>query len=524
MRFVSCQTLSVLNEFFLQASIAFINLFKVKEEDVPVSMEGYGGTMLVFRKVEQPSFWLLSVMSSENSDTAGSEYRTVYQLLGSLYTSFTRQNGPLRNSAAGGQSSESVRTRLTKKCQLFFEWFLPHAVADSGLSVPATLLPAPTPANVFGGKEEGLMKYLSLDAQSFMSVRSFVHHVTHSYVMDPQMGVLFLYNDNLVTSTLNLRSTRFLYSYVVNHVIPEAVCDEISWNKKRGASRTYWLCDRKPILLYLPDGEDGGDDMDMLQLTWTKKDIYAYRSLNGTTLVAVFDTLESGPPDARRDQERQLILDAIDLYSKQHLYNLTSIVSKSSIIALKTSSLPSSSLPDRPLFFHNPSATSSSAAGSNSDVDPGLSFLYYNEANGALKTFLSAPCFQRQTSGANTNSSTGCPAADPLAYWTVLEADWRAVYLPFKTIAARGADVPLDESPTRRIRNKTAEGGTEILAKTEQDEHWICFRRCDQRSLFATLSAHKNLNLEEVAVMCSQKFPPNSKSASNFLPFTSLFQ
>lgn len=489
-----------------------------------MSMEGYGSTTLVFRRVELPSFWLLTVLSSDNNDTAGSEYYTVYQLLGSLYTSFARQNGPLRNSAAGGQDSGSVRARLTKKCQLFFEWFLPHAVAESGLSVPATLLPAPTPANVFGGKEEGLIKYLSLDAQSFMSVRSFVHHVTYSYVMNPQMGMIFLYNDNLVTSTLNLKSTRFLYSYVVNHVIPEAVCDEISWNKKRSASPTYWLADRKPILLYLPDGEDGGDDMDMLQLTWTKRDIYAYRSLNGTTLVAVFDSLDSFAHDAKLDWERQSLLDSIDLYSKQHLYNLTAIVSKSSVIALKTSILPSASLPDRPLFFHNPT-TGSSSTGSNSDVDSGLSFLYYNEANGALKTFLPAPCFQRQSSsGMIASSSASNPVVDPFSYWTVLEADWRAIFVPFRTIDAVRKEVPPEESPGRRIRKKSAEGGTEILAKTELDEHWICFRRCDQRSLFATLSAHKNLNLEEVAVMCNQKFPPNSKTASNFLPFTSLFQ
>jgi hypothetical protein len=492
-------------------------------------MEGYGGTVLVFRRIELPSFWFLAVISSESSDTTGSEYYTVYQLLGSLYTSFARQNGPLRNSAAGGQNSATVRTRLTKKCHLFFEWFLPHAVAESGLSVPATLLPVPTPANVFGGKEEGLMKYLSLDSQSFMSVRSFVHHVTYSHAMDPQMGVLFLYNDNLVTSTLDLKSTRFLYSYIVNHVIPEAVCDEISWNKKRSASSTYWLSDRKPILLYLPVIDDGADDMDMLQLQWTKKDIYAYRSLNGTTLVVVFDSLDSAcPPDASVEQERKLILDSIDLYSKQHLYNLTAMVSKSSVIALKSSSLPSSGHTDRPLYFHNPSGGGSpSSTASNSDVDPGLSLLYYNEANGALKTFSPVLCFQRQTSSpmSSSNLPSGCSDSDPLTHWTVLESDLRAILLPFKPVTCQRSDSLRPDTPSRRMRNKNAEGGTEIMAKTEQDEHWICFRRCDQRCLFATLSAHKNLNLEEVAIMFNQKSPTNnSKTATSLLPFTSLFQ
>ena len=89
--------------------------------------------MLVFRQVELPSFWFLAVVSCCSSDSTGSEYRSLYQLLGSVYASFVRQNGPLRNSLTSGHA-DAVRARLMKRCQLFFEWFLPHVVAETGIS------------------------------------------------------------------------------------------------------------------------------------------------------------------------------------------------------------------------------------------------------------------------------------------------------------------------------------------------------------------------------------------------------
>lgn len=361
------------------------------------------------------------------------------------------------------------------------------------------------------------MKYLSLDSQTFMSVRSFVHHVTYSYQMEPQMEVMFVCNDGLVTSTLNLRSTRLVFSYVMSHVIPEAASDEISWNKKRGSPLTYWLSDRKPILLYLPHGQDGAEELDMLQLQWSKKDVYVYRSVNGSTLVVVFDSLDNEIPDARQDKERKSLLDSIDLYSKQHLYNLTAIVSKSSVRAA------SCSVADRQHIFHNPSPVTSSPSGSNSDTDSGLYFLYYNEANGAVKVLLPAPSFQRQGSSSvlTLNPSSTTSTASPLSCWAILEADLRYVLLPFCNLAAAVEDSVLDGSPGRRIRDKSGEGVTEILAKTDIDEHWVCLRRCDQRCLFATLCAHKNLNLEEVAAMWNQKF---SGTKNPSLPFASLFQ
>ena len=79
----------------------------------------------------------------------------------------------------------------------------------------------------------------------------------------------------------------------------------------------------------------------------------------------------------------------------------------------------------------------------------------------------------------------------------------------------------------KRRKNKVSEGGLEMLCKTEDDE-WIVLRRSDNRSLFAMLSNHKNLNLEEVAQVCSQSSTstrmPSNSSNSAFLPFSHLFQ
>ena len=159
------------------------------------------------------------VAAASGGSSVNSSAFIVYQLLASLYSSFKRQNGPLSLLSVGGETSSSVRLRVRKRCQLFFQWILPHTFPGSDFMTPSSLsavLPAPTPFNVFGGRGEGLMKYLSLDGQSFMSVRSFVNHSTFSTTMNPKMGVVFLYNDNLITSTLSLSSTRILYSYTTN--------------------------------------------------------------------------------------------------------------------------------------------------------------------------------------------------------------------------------------------------------------------------------------------------------------------
>lgn len=608
-----------------EASFGFVNLFRRpkelsinsnnsvssqqsqnsdSDEEIPYKMEGYGGTTLVFRRVEKPGFWLMAVVPPTSSPDDGVNPFVVYQLLGNLHTSFQRQNGTLKHLSIGGETSSQVRLRLRKKCQLFFEWFLPHI--DVIMPNFTMSLPSPTPFSIFGGRTEGLMKWLSLDRLSFMSVQSFVNHCKFSCSPTPNMGIMFLYNDNLVVSTINLMPTRVLYSYVTTHVIPEAVSDEMSRGKRRNDHTSYWWSDGKPTLLYLPkrvgsssfDGdapspvEEFSTKPSTLEpeIEWAKSDNYFYRSLNGSTLVVVFPSLDSSQPSSSSSSSESLrkeLLDSIDIYSRQHLFNLTSIVSKQSVNVVKTASMSTTASTDRHLYFHQQLTTSSLAT--VSDPDSGISYLYYNEANAALKTFFPTTVghsLTRQSASApsllhhQTSPSTmlqhiriGGGGNDAFSQWTGLESDLRFILLKkpnnsspsSQTSTPEKEDLPRnppnlegvedqkaipreekdsnDNSPSkspnhmskqsRKRRIKRAEGGLEILAKADADESWVIVKRSDGRSLYATLSNHKNLNLEEVAGLINQRSPSSSGGGSSsgknptaafFAPFASLFQ
>jgi hypothetical protein len=233
-------------------------------------------------------------------------------------------------------------------------------------------------------------------------------------------------------------------------------------------------------------------------------------------------------------------------------------------------------------------------------LDSSISFLYYNEANGAIKThvppertsnrgdFGSSVITRQTSSGMMSVSSLDrvmTNSTDPFSRWTSLEADVRTVLLPSAKKAfdrrfrkgqkEQDKEMALstrkDESPhkedgdeftdasdysasisskspsnssspqkgspmrdpvkdIRRRRNKISEGGMEMLCKTEEDQ-WIVFKRNDQRTLFASLSNHKNMNLEEVASLCNQPLNFNtnrqsgaSSAGNSFLPFSYLFQ
>ena len=53
---------NVLTVLFSKASISFVNLFHNGSEEEPISIEGHSGTLLVFRRVEAPSFWFVAVL------------------------------------------------------------------------------------------------------------------------------------------------------------------------------------------------------------------------------------------------------------------------------------------------------------------------------------------------------------------------------------------------------------------------------------------------------------------------------
>lgn len=510
-------------------------------------MEGYGGTVLIFRQIEKPGFWLIAVAMNSNGDSDCDQYYLIYQFLGKVYTSYVRQCGTFKQTLGDGFDDKSVQVKLRKKCYLFFQWFLPHALPESGA---VSLLISP--AISFGSRPEGLLKYISpFDSNTFITVRSFLSHATFSYSMDSRIFMLFLYNENLVTSTLCMSATKILYMYITTNVLPEALCDELSWEKKRSSLNTYWYSDRKPILLYLPEE----DATDLSESRWTKRDIYIYRSLNGATLAVVLDSLDNVTasevkPNAESDRKVQL--DSIELYAKQHIYNLAATIAKASL------GINADSANNRGNLFHHSVSVASGNAVSTPEVDTGLYFLYYNEANGALKVYPSSfqPSMSRQSSStsllsAHSIASSGVNRIEMLRSWIALEADLRTFLKQEQstclsnsvdsTSREAASSLPGEErknlaksnpaTSSRKgevLQDEIASSGlVEILAKTEPDEHWLLVRRVDDRFLYATLTAHKNLNLEEVAAVCNNKLV-NSKSFigshPEFVPFAQLFQ
>ena len=406
---------------------------------------------------------------------------------------------------------------MRKVVQLFFEWNLPHTTTQlTGISLPLA-----TPSNIFGGRSEGLIKYMALDRGSFLSIQSFIHHITYSCLSAPNIQSLFMYNDHLVTSSFCLSATRLLYSYTTAQILPEAVCEEMSWSKKRETSTTYWLYDRKPLLIFLPEKDDFDSQEDVIK-DCRKCDLYGFRSVNGATVLIIMSALDLSVAGTQVEIQRKTILDSIELYAKQNWYQLSITLSRA--VAQKASSQFS----DHQIFHSSPDSGIESA---------GLSFLYYNEANAALKTSSSiSSVIHRQVSSASLHSSVApslVPKTDPFNSWISIEADLRTLILPT-------AHKSRNES-----ENRSTEGALEILAKTETEDHWVIFKRSDGRVLFATLSAHKNLNLEEVASICNSRwssFLPSasmikdlrissgtslsstSNQAASFLPFSTLFQ
>lgn len=489
-----------------EASISFIELCTKRlrsdgsKSDLPYTMEGYGGSVLIFRKVEEPAYWLTAVAFNCNGDSDCDQFYLIYQFLGRIYSSYVRQCGSFSHSVKNETSNSVCQMKLRKKCALFFQWLLPHALPESG-SVSLMI----SPASSFGSRPEGLMKYISpIDSSTFLNVRSFLSHATFSYSMDSRIFMMFLCNENLVTSTLCMLATRILYLYITTNVLPDALCDELASERKRSNLNTYWYADRKPILLYLPQ-DDASHTSE-----WSKRDIYIYRSLNGATLAVILDSLDNVDAQATSEAERKMHLHSIELYAKQHMYNLAASIAKAMRGSLESNS--------RSALFHSSISSNSSTS---PDIDTGLYYLYYNEANGALKVYPTSfqPSMSRQSSSSSlasqTLSTSGLSRAEILRSWVALESDLRSFLKDTKRHihsydcdereAATSADAHEEEgerppAPSTAGCHSTGEcredeaassGLIEILAKSEPDEHWLLVRRIDERFLYATLTSHK---------------------------------
>lgn len=306
------------------------------------------------------------LMSSNSFETSSAQ-----AVLSTIYEYFCLLNGTFESIAAA-KGPEGLRTALS----LFFAWYL-------------TPLPASSP--ILG------IRYLTLDSAKFMKLQSFLNHVAFSRLNKDQINSLLLYNEQLVSSSLPLRQTKSLYSYLNHILIPEAVCIEVATPKERA----YWF--KKHEVVHVPD----------------KRSMSVFRTVNGATL-ALF-------------HQESFDVDSLTSLCAQELYSLAILL------------CPQQNEPV------------------NLVSDPSISYVYVNDSNAALKTSSTTPSSNLAVSS--------------------FEQDIKLL---------------TDTEPNSQSRRKPATA-LQVLARNEED-NWLGVQRADERTLYCTLTNHKNASLSEAAV------------------------
>lgn len=165
---------------------------------------------------------------------------TAQATISSLYETFFLLNGSFEDIV-----QTKGREALQRALLLFFSWYLS---------------PAPASPPISG------IRYLSLDSPRFMRLQSFLSHVAFSQLRYDPVDTILLYNEYLVSSTIPLKETKSLYSYIVQVLIPEAVCSEISTTPTQ---RSYWFKRRQVI--FAPN----------------RSQLSVFRTVNGGTLALI---------------------------------------------------------------------------------------------------------------------------------------------------------------------------------------------------------------------------------------------
>lgn len=171
--------------------------------------------------------------------------------LKNIYDYFCLQNGPI------DQLCEQLeREAFLSKCQDFFDGYIPQIEL-----LPFNLI-----------ELYSSIQYLPLSNTTFMSVQSLLNCVQAND--DRIKYYIFIYNDQLVSSSLSLPDTQILYNYLTNIVIPDAVKEEINGI----SNKTRWILINFPIYL------TANNSFSSLCL---------FRSINGSSIALIlseFDT------------------------------------------------------------------------------------------------------------------------------------------------------------------------------------------------------------------------------------------
>ncbi|KAI1286308.1 Vacuolar fusion protein CCZ1 -like protein [Halotydeus destructor] len=238
----------------VEGVLSFVNLFASGSEEVPLVIEGHSMSIHL-KKIEEPAYWM-SISSTSGTSSSNSQ-----SLIQNIYDAFYLLNGSMEHIyTLKGQ--EALQDTLSR----FFAWFLTPTLA---------MIP------ILG------IRYLSLDSSKFMKLQSFVSHVTFSSLSSKKIDVCLLQSDHLVSSSLPLKETRQLYSYLTQIVCREAICSEVSTVKER----SYWF--KKKQVLYIPD----------------RRFMSIFRTVNGATLALIHD--------------ENFELDLVTPFCTSELYNLS---------------------------------------------------------------------------------------------------------------------------------------------------------------------------------------------------------
>ena len=337
-----------------------------------------------------------------------------------IYETFYLFKGPLANLSKRNEFSLDL---IRKQCASFFDWFLPTIKLCSINLV-----------ELFGA-----ITYLPLDNISFIETQSFLNHIT--LCDDFCKYILFLYNDQLIFSSLDLLNTKIIYRYLITQVISEAVAEELGESFKSKSSRTRYMKTAIPIYLQHTNAKELKDEREKEAEKQTKSDkveclMNIYRSHNGSTIVLITE-----------NEIQDILKKYLDKYHINLSTTLPELTTKLAEKSLKISNKDS--------FVHN----------SDQSVHDQLKFTYYSSNNGAYKT--------------NLSGSNGL-----LDHQKLLDCEFVKLIIDI-------------ESDFNGLLNENGRNVIELLAKTT-NETWLVINESDGRTLFSFLN-HKNANLIEAS-------------------------
>ncbi|RWS07952.1 vacuolar fusion protein CCZ1-like protein [Dinothrombium tinctorium] len=294
---------TIINDIGLcECVVRFVKNFGENEEVKSV----HGSKVRLVLEEVEPDFWMclsLSVPRSVIKTTLNKDDQIEQQiieyhdeelndyfvklLIKQIYETFFLLNGSLRE--IWKQKLESLHA-LRQVCSQFFGWFLPSIKAFS-----VNLI------ELFGA-----IQYLPLDNITFLEAQSFVNHVMFC---DPLCEhIMFLYNEQLISSSLDLKNTRVIYRYLVSVIIPEAASEEMSESFRTRTKRK---------TRYVKTGV-------RIHLFGVKKSLLMniYRSVHGTTVVLFFSD---------KDTSTSVALSKCDLFMSSRLHDLSTKLGEVSV-------------------------------------------------------------------------------------------------------------------------------------------------------------------------------------------------